>query len=59
LGGSPAVQELLNKKDLTIEDLLDEEGLSLEVKANNSKLFQLKIIIFHFLNIQLIYQGEL
>jgi len=37
--GSAAVQELLNKKDLKLEDLLDEDGLTVEMKTLNQKLF--------------------
>lgn len=36
--GSPAVQELLNKPDLTIDDLLEEDGLLIELKSLNQKL---------------------
>jgi len=39
--GSAAVQELLSRSDLKLEDLLDEEGLSLELKTQNQKLFDL------------------
>ena len=39
--GSAAVQELLNKKDLKLEDLLDEDGLTVEMKTLNQKLFDL------------------
>jgi len=39
--GSPAVKTLLEKPDLTLDDLLDEEGLLLELKTLNSKLFDL------------------
>lgn len=40
LQGSAAVQELLAKKDLKLEDLLDEEGLNVEMKTLNQKLFE-------------------
>ncbi len=39
--GSPAVQDLLNRPDLTIEELLEEDGLLLELKTNNQKLLNL------------------
>lgn len=39
LQGSAAVQDLLTKKDLKLEDLLDEEGLTVEMKTLNQKLF--------------------
>lgn len=39
--GSAAVQELLNRADSTLEDLLDEEGLNNELKAANQKLLNL------------------
>ena len=38
--GSAAVQELLTKTDLELEELLDEEGLQMELKTNNSRLFE-------------------
>lgn len=40
LQGSAAVQELLTKKDLKLEDLLDEDGLNVEMKTLNQKLFE-------------------
>lgn len=36
--GSPAVQELLNRPNLTVEELLEEDGLLLELKTLNQKL---------------------
>ena len=39
--GSPAVQELLNKADLKVEELLEEDGLLLELKTQNQKLVNL------------------
>lgn len=39
--GSPAVQELLNKPDLKVDDLLEEDGLMLELKTLNQKLLNL------------------
>jgi len=39
--GSPAVQELLNKPDLTIDELLEEDGLLIELKSLNQKLLNL------------------
>lgn len=39
--GSPAVQELLNKPNLTVEELLEEDGLLLELKTLNQKLLNL------------------
>lgn len=38
---SLAMQELLNKPDLEIEELLDEDGLQVEIKTNNQKLLDL------------------
>lgn len=39
--GSPAVQELLNRPNLTVEELLEEDGLLLELKTLNQKLLNL------------------
>lgn len=39
--GSPAVQDLLNKPDLKVEELLEEDGLLLELKTMNQKLLNL------------------
>lgn len=36
-----AIQELLNKPDLEIEELLDEDGLQVEIKTNNQKLMDM------------------
>jgi len=46
--GSPAVKTLLEKPDLTLDDLLDEEGLLLELKTLNSKLFDFLLIESNF-----------
>jgi len=37
--GSAAVQALLEKSDLTLDDLLEEDGLLTELKTQNQKLF--------------------
>jgi len=39
--GSVAVQELLTKSDLQLDELLEEEGLILEVKSQNQNLYEL------------------
>jgi len=39
--GSAAVQALLEKSDLTLDDLLEEDGLLTELKTLNQKLFDL------------------
>jgi len=38
--GSVAVQELLTKSDLQLDELLEEEGLILEVKSQNQNLYE-------------------
>lgn len=38
--GSAAVQELLTKSDLQLDELLDEDGLILEVKNHNQTLYE-------------------
>ena len=38
---SMAIQELLSKPDLEIEELLDEDGVQVEIKTNNQKLLDL------------------
>jgi len=38
--GSAAVQELLTKSDLQLDELLDEDGLILEVKNHNHNLYE-------------------
>jgi len=38
---SGIVQELLNRADLKLEDLLDEEAVAYEVKTQNPKLLDL------------------
>ena len=36
-----AIQELISKPDLEIEELLDEDGVQIEIKTNNSKLLEM------------------
>ena len=39
--GSAAVQQLLEKPDLTLDELLDEDGVQMELKTNNQRLISL------------------
>jgi serine/threonine-protein phosphatase 6 regulatory subunit 3 len=41
---SSAVDNLLDKEDLTLEELLDEEELLQECKAHNNKLIELYVL---------------
>lgn len=38
---SLAIQELLNKEELDIDELLDEDSLQMEIKTSNQKLLDL------------------
>lgn len=39
--GSAAVQQLLEKPDLTLDELLDEDGVQMELKTSNQRLISL------------------
>ena len=39
--GSAAVQQLLEKPDLELEEIFDEDGVQFELKTNNQRLISL------------------